>query len=135
MISFGVDFFVHATGRVREAQRQGVAGRLAYARGLTVVSGALLVAVTSSAAAFLANTGSGIEAIVDFGIGTAAALAVAFVLLGIVGPRLVIAIEERSAPAPAPDPPTGSPTPSPSWPWRPCSAWPCRWRPPLPTAR
>jgi predicted RND superfamily exporter protein len=55
---------------------------------------ALLLAVISSAAAFISNGVAGIQAIVQFGIGTAIALLIAFVILGLVTPRWLLTIED-----------------------------------------
>jgi hypothetical protein len=51
LISFGVDFFIHASGRTREMQVIGFECDRAYPLGLTAVSAALLLAALSSAAA------------------------------------------------------------------------------------
>ena len=93
VIAFGVDFFVHASGRTREEQVAGVDRVRSYARGMTLVIPALLLAVVSSAAAFISNAVAGIQAIVEFGLGTAIALLLAFVLLGIVTPKWLLSIE------------------------------------------
>ena len=95
MISFGVDFAFHALGRYREERQAGVAPRRAYLTGLTAVGGALALALTSDAVAFLSNVTAGIESIINFGLGAAIALAAAFLLLGIVTPLVVSIIEDR----------------------------------------
>lgn len=94
VIAFGVDFFVHASGRAREEQVAGSSRDVAYRRGLTLVFPALLLAVISSGAAFISNGVAGIQAIVQFGIGTAIALLIGFVILGIVAPRWLLTIED-----------------------------------------
>jgi len=102
MISFGVDFFIHASGRAREAQVEDGASRMrAYPIGLTLVFGALLMAALSSAAAFLSNAASGIEAITEFGVGAAIALLVAAAILGLIVPKWLLAIEDKVGPSPA----------------------------------
>ncbi|MEM8921926.1 MAG: MMPL family transporter [Actinomycetota bacterium] len=101
MISFGVDFAFHAIGRYREERSEGRAAGVAFVGGMTAVSGALLLALTSDSAAFLANLTSGIESINQFGVGAAIALASAYVLLGVVAP-LVVARLEAAVPAPTP---------------------------------
>jgi uncharacterized protein len=101
MISFGVDFAFHAVGRYREERAEGREPRGAFVVGVTAVSGALVLALTSDAAAFLSNTVSGIESIIQFGVGAAIALAAAFLLLGLVTP-LVVAVIEAQVPAPNP---------------------------------
>ena len=100
MISFGVDFAFHAVGRYREERAGGHEPRGAFVVGVTAVSGALVLALTSDAAAFLSNVVSGIESIVQFGVGAAIALGAAFLLLGLVTP-LVVAVIESQVPAPA----------------------------------
>jgi predicted RND superfamily exporter protein len=94
VIAFGVDFFVHASGRTREHQVEGHSRADSYSLGLRAVFPALVLAVASSAAAFISNAVSGIEAIVQFGIGTAIALVIGFAILGIVTPRVLLAVED-----------------------------------------
>jgi len=94
IISFGVDFFIHAFGRAREAQVHGSTRERAYPLGMSTVMLALTLAALSSAAAFVSNAISGIEMVVQFGIGAAIALLTAFVILGLLAPKLVLAIED-----------------------------------------
>lgn len=95
MISFGVDFYIHGVGRVREAQiEHHLEVRRAYPVGMTAVFTAMLLAVSSSVAAFLSNAVSGTEAIVQFGIGAAISLVWAYLLLGQIGPRVTVGIED-----------------------------------------
>jgi predicted RND superfamily exporter protein len=101
LISFGVDFFIHASGRAREAQVQGYDRERAYPIGVTAVFAALLLAALSSAAAFLSNTVSGIEGIVEFGIAAAVGLVLAYAVLGWIAPKLLLSIEEKLGPRPA----------------------------------
>jgi len=100
MISFGVDFAFHAIGRYREEGRLGLPPARAFVAGLAGVIGALALALASDAAAFLSNTASGIDAIVQFGIGAVIALTSAFLLLGIVTPLTVMLLDERLGTAP-----------------------------------
>jgi len=100
IISFGVDFFVHAIGRAREAQVEGEARKAAYASGMSAVMLALTLAALSSAAAFVSNAISGIESIVQCGLGAAIALLVAFGILGLLAPKLVLATEDAMGPPP-----------------------------------
>ena len=94
MVSFGVDFYIHGTGRVRESQvDDGLDRKQAYPAGMKAVSGAMLLAALSSVAAFLSNAVSGTEAIVEFGIGSAIAIATAYVILGQIAPRALVAVE------------------------------------------
>ncbi len=101
MISFGVDFFIHGAGRAREAQVEGHTRERAYPLGMTAVFKALLLAAVTSAAAFMSNAVSGVEAITEFGIGAAIALLLAYVFLGLLTPRVLLGIEEglRGRPA------------------------------------
>jgi predicted RND superfamily exporter protein len=95
MISFGVDFFIHGAGRVRESQVEGHSRERAYPLGMMAVMKALLLAAVTSAAAFLSNAVSGVEAITEFGIGAAVALLLAYVFLGLISPRVLLGIERR----------------------------------------
>jgi uncharacterized protein len=99
MISFGVDFAFHGVGRYREERVAGHEPRRAFVVGLTAVSGALVLALTSDAVAFLSNVTSGIESIIQFGVGAAIALVAAYLLLGLVTP-LVVSVIESEVPAP-----------------------------------
>ncbi len=101
LIAFGVDFFIHASGRVREEQVDGVPRDRAYPRGMTAVFSALTLAAATSIAAFLSNAFSGIESIIEFGVAAAIGLAIAYLILGWVAPRLLLAIEARVGPNPA----------------------------------
>lgn len=95
MISFGVDFFIHGAGRMREAQIEGASRSRAFPIGATAVFTALLLAAATSAGAFLSNAISDIEAIREFGVGAAIALVLAYLILGIIAPRVLIGIEQR----------------------------------------
>lgn len=99
MISFGVDFAFHGVGRYREERVGGREPRQAFVVGMTAVSGALILALTSDAVAFLSNVVSGIDSIIQFGVGAAIALGAAYLLLGLVTP-LVVAVIESEVPAP-----------------------------------
>ncbi|MEN8042177.1 MAG: efflux RND transporter permease subunit, partial [Actinomycetota bacterium] len=95
MISFGVDFYIHGVGRVREMQvERGHSAEKAYPFGMTAVFTAMLLAVMSSIGAFMANAASGTEAIIQFGIGSAISLIWAYVLLGQIAPRITVGLEE-----------------------------------------
>jgi predicted RND superfamily exporter protein len=95
MISFGVDFAFHAVGRYREQQSLGLVPRAAFTTGIAAVAAALVLALASDAVAFLSNVSSGIESIIQFGIGAAIALLSAFLLLGIVTPLVVSLVEDK----------------------------------------
>lgn len=100
MVSFGVDFYIHGAGRVRESQSEGSDRKDAYPHGMTAVFGAMLLAALSSVAAFLSNAVSGTEAIVEFGIGSAIAIGAAYLILGLVAPRALLAVEDFVGPSP-----------------------------------
>lgn len=101
MISFGVDFYIHGVGRVREMQVEHAAVvKKAYPMGMTAVFTAMLLAVTSSVAAFLSNAASGTEAIVEFGVGAAIALSWAYLFLGQLAPRVTVGLEDFVGPNP-----------------------------------
>ncbi|MGB5532874.1 MAG: hypothetical protein WBN71_07190 [Acidimicrobiia bacterium] len=101
LISFGVDFFIHASGRTREMQVLGFGRERAYPLGLTAVSAALLLAALSSAAAFLSNAVSGIQGIIEFGVAAAVGLLLSYMILGWIAPKLLLSTEERLGPRPA----------------------------------
>ncbi len=101
LISFGVDFFIHGSGRAREMQVQGQDRERAYPLGMTAVHAALMLAALSSAAAFLSNTVSGVEGIVEFGIASAIGLMIAYMVLGWIAPKLLLSIEEKLGARPA----------------------------------
>ena len=67
---------------------------------MTAVSLVLAAAAVASAAAFLSNSVSGIDAIIEFGIAAAMGLLVAYMVLGWVAPKLLLALEERMGPRP-----------------------------------
>ncbi len=95
MISFGVDFAIHAVGRYREERRAGFDARPAFVAGLGAVMGALVLALISDAVAFLANVSSRIESVIQFGVGAALGLVAAFVMLGVVTPLALMRVDQR----------------------------------------
>jgi predicted RND superfamily exporter protein len=100
LISFGIDFFIHGSGRTREAQVEGFSRARAYPVGATVLFTALFLAAASSVGAFLSNASSGIQAITEFGIAAAVAIALSYLVLGLVSPRQLLFIEEALGPRP-----------------------------------
>ena len=100
-ISFGVDFLIHAVGRVREELAGGARYRSAYAIGMAAVGGALVLALSTSSIAFASNATSSIPAVTEFGFGAAIALASAFLILGVLAPLFLLRIEETLSGAPA----------------------------------
>lgn len=95
VLSFGVDFFIHGFGRCREEQSRGLAPTAAYPIGMTTVASAVMLAVATSTAAFLSNVSSDIESIQQFGMGAAIGLVLAYLFVGVIGPRVVLGIEEQ----------------------------------------
>lgn len=99
-VSFGIDFLIHAVGRVREELSRGTGHRAAYVVGIASVVGALALALSTSAIALASNATSHIQAVTEFGFGAAIALGSAFVVLGILAPLFLLRIEEAVASAP-----------------------------------
>lgn len=95
LIAFGVDFFVHAAERIREQQHQHPRASAAatYSAATRSAGPALSLAAATSVAAFLSNGIAGIEAIVQFGLAASAGLVISFVMLGVIAPRALIAVE------------------------------------------
>ena len=79
---------------------RGMGVSKAYPFGMTAVFTAMFLAVSSSVAAFLANAASGTEAIIEFGVGSAIALAWAYLLLGQLAPRITVGLESFVGPNP-----------------------------------
>jgi predicted RND superfamily exporter protein len=101
VVSFGVDFFIHGFSRCREEQAAGQGPQRAYPLGMTAAAMAILLAVSTSTAAFLSNASSSIEAIRQFGIAAASGMLIAYGMIGVLGPKLVLAVEDRVGPPPA----------------------------------
>ena len=95
MISFGVDFAIHAIGRYREERRVGNRPHRAFVAGFGAVLAALLVAFFSDAVAFLANVSSRIESVIQFGVGAAFGVLSSFLMLGVVAPVALMRVEQR----------------------------------------
>ncbi|MEE9202580.1 MAG: MMPL family transporter [Dehalococcoidia bacterium] len=98
MISLGVSFALHAMRRYQEEKGRGYAPALALRAGFAGVLGALLLAMASDSIAFLANTSSEIEAVIHFGIAAGIAMAVSFILLGVVLPLAMMRIDRLRGP-------------------------------------
>ena len=95
MVSLGVDFAIHAIRRYQESKEIfGNNVKKALSVGLTAVSGALILAVMSDSLAFLANTVTGIEALIHFGFAAATATVSSFILLGIMAPVAYMKIDQ-----------------------------------------
>ena len=100
LIAFGIDFFIHGSGRAREMQVDGASRERAYPLGMTAVFTALVLAALTSVAAFLSNVASGIQAIIQFGIAAAIAIALSYLVLGLIAPRQLLALESGLGPRP-----------------------------------
>jgi uncharacterized protein len=97
MIAFGIDYAFHALSRYREERGVLLTSEQALRRGLSGVLPALLLALATGVFAFLANTASAIESIAQFGVAAAVALLCAFIVLGLVVPAAVAAIDRHVA--------------------------------------
>ena len=102
MISLGIDFALHSLRRYREEKGHGFAPRLALRTGFAGVLGALALAMASGVIAFLSNTASGIESVIQFGIAASIAMVTSFIILGVVVPLAMMRIDRLRDPAPAP---------------------------------
>ena len=93
MISFGVDFGVHAIRRYQEERNS----KLSYSKKFIVAFGgvgsALTLAFISDSIAFLSNITAGIESVVHFGLAAGVATFAAYVVLGIYAPFILSKIE------------------------------------------
>ncbi len=97
MVALGVDFVVHAVRRYQEEKSAGYAPGPALRIGLAGVMGALVLAMLSDGIAFLANTASGIEAVVHFGLAAGIAVGSSFLILGVVAPLALAKIDRLKA--------------------------------------
>ena len=96
MISFGVDFAVHAIRRYQEERVTTDSSKVALVAGMTGVMAALLLAFISDSVAFLSNTSAGIEAVIHFGLAASIAVGSAFIVLGLIVPLAVARADERA---------------------------------------
>jgi predicted RND superfamily exporter protein len=102
MVSFGIDFAFHALGRYREEQVHHRLPRQALRAALVGVLGALVVAMVSDGTAFLANTTTAIDSLVQFGLAASLATVSGFWLLGLVTPLAVMHLDELFPRSPSP---------------------------------
>lgn len=101
MVSFGADFAFHAIGRYREELAEtGVSHRRAFEVGLAGVFGALVVAMASDSSAFLSNSTTGIDSLVQFGLAATIATVASFIVLGLVMPLAMMRVEQRRGTGP-----------------------------------
>jgi predicted RND superfamily exporter protein len=95
MISLGVDFVIHAVVRYQEERRHVHQPALALVAGFAGVLGALTLAMLSDGVAFLANTTSGIETVIGFGIGAGIAVFASYVIMGVFLPLVIMRLDQR----------------------------------------
>ncbi|MAU55518.1 MAG: hypothetical protein CL899_01080 [Dehalococcoidia bacterium] len=84
MVSFGVDFAIHAIRRIQEERSRGVNNY--FLVGMTGVLGALTLALLTDSTAFIANAFGGVESVVYFGVSATLATFFAYLVLGILVP-------------------------------------------------
>jgi predicted RND superfamily exporter protein len=98
MISLGIDFALHSLRRYREEKSRGFSPGMALRAGFAGVLGALALAMASDSVAFLSNTASGIEAVIQFGIAASIAMVSSFIILGVVLPLAMMRIDKLRDP-------------------------------------
>ncbi|MSQ06892.1 MAG: hypothetical protein EXR54_05525 [Dehalococcoidia bacterium] len=92
MISLGVDFFIHTAHRYRE-ERRNHAPEFAMKLGLAGALGATTLALLTDGIAFLANAASGIETVIQFGIGAGIGVVSSYVVMGLFLPLALVRLE------------------------------------------
>lgn len=93
MVSFGVDFGVHAIRRYQEEKNTNISYDKKFILAFGGVGSALTLAFISDAIAFLSNITSGIESVVHFGLAAGVATLASYIVLGIYAPFLLSKIE------------------------------------------
>ena len=93
MVSFGVDFGVHAIRRYQEEKSKNITFDKKFIIAFGGVGSALTLAFISDAIAFLSNITAGIESVVHFGLAAGVATFAAYVVLGIYAPFILSKIE------------------------------------------
>ena len=86
MISFGVDFGVHAIRRYQEEKISKISYNKKFIVAFGGVGSALTLAFISDSIAFLSNITAGIESVVHFGLAAGVATFAAYIVLGIYAP-------------------------------------------------
>ena len=86
MISFGVDFGVHAIRRYQEERKSKLSYNKKFIVAFGGVGSALTLAFISDSIAFLSNITAGIESVVHFGLAAGVATFAAYIVLGIYAP-------------------------------------------------
>ena len=93
MISFGVDFGVHAIRRYQEERKSKLSYNKKFIVAFGGVGSALTLAFISDSIAFLSNITAGIESVVHFGLAAGVATFAAYIVLGIYAPFILSKIE------------------------------------------
>jgi len=93
MVSFGVDFGVHAIRRYQEEKDINISYDKKFILAFGGVGSALTLAFISDAIAFLSNITSGIESVVHFGLAAGVATFASYIVLGIYAPFLLSKID------------------------------------------
>ena len=93
MVSFGVDFGVHAIRRYQEEKNNNISHDKKFIIAFGGVGSALTLAFISDAIAFLSNVTAGIESVVHFGLAAGVATFAAYIVLGIYAPFILSKIE------------------------------------------
>jgi predicted RND superfamily exporter protein len=99
MISLGIDFALHSVRRYREERGRGFPPQPALRTGFAGVLGALVLAMASGVIAFLSNSASGIESVIQFGVAASIAMVASFIILGLVVPLAMMRIDGLREPA------------------------------------
>ncbi len=95
ILVLGVDYAIHSVHRYREERKKGVNPGVALSCGIAGVGGALVLAMLTTAVAFLSNISSGIEDIIGFGIAAAVAIFSALIIMGLFVPTLKMRWDAR----------------------------------------
>ena len=96
MISLGVDFAIHAIRRYQEQNIISLGPSKAMKLGFTGVFAALLLAMFTDSIAFLSNSSSGIEGVVEFSFAATIATISSFIVLGLGVPLSLMKINQFS---------------------------------------
>jgi len=90
ILVLGIDYAIHAIFRYREEKGKGSPPRQALGNSTYGVGSALVLAMLTTIVAFGANTSSGIESLVGFGIAASIAMLASFLILGLFVPAVVM---------------------------------------------
>ena len=84
MVSFGVDFAIHALRRMQEERAKG--HKNYFIVGISGVIGALTLALLTDSSAFMANAFAGVESVFYFGVAATLATLLSYIVLGLLVP-------------------------------------------------